>query len=74
LVIDMTRIASPRITDASSDTASGLRQMCPHGGALYTMWPITFAGSHLMYAMAFAAAQQRVRELEQSRVPQPSMN
>jgi hypothetical protein len=72
--MDMNRIASAGITDASSDTEWGLGQMCQPAGALYSMWPITTAGSHLIYAMAFAAAQQRVRALQQSRLPQPSMN
>ncbi len=73
-MIDMNRIAMPRITDASSDTQWTVPAMCQPAGALYTMWPINSAGGHLIYAMAFAAARQRVRELEQSRPLRPSMN
>jgi hypothetical protein len=69
----MNRIASPRISDRTLGTHPR-SQMCSTGGALYAMWPISPAGSQWIYAIAFAAARQRVEQQRRIWESHPSMN
>jgi hypothetical protein len=76
MVNSMNRIASNRISDGTlADASADSQEVCSgEKGALYAMWPTNLAGGELLYAMALAAAQRRVRELNRSRASEPSMN